>query len=100
MQLNRAVCFGYPEARIPWFQQNYIEAHISSGKCNVQMHFPISKSIIVSHIAVVPKNTKFHDDISKMLLSFVGDKSLIETDYITPYGYRVSYFHFPLNVVQ
>lgn len=34
MQLNRAVCFAYPEARIPWFQQNYIEAHISSGECN------------------------------------------------------------------
>lgn len=33
MQLNRAVCMGYPEARIPWFQQNYIESHISSGEC-------------------------------------------------------------------
>lgn len=39
---------------------------------------------------VVPKNSKFRDDIFEMLLSFIGDKSLIEIDHITPYGYRVS----------
>lgn len=32
MQLNRSVCLGYPEARIPWFQQNYIEAKLSARK--------------------------------------------------------------------
>lgn len=31
MQLNRAVCLDCPEANIPWFQQNYIEAQMSKG---------------------------------------------------------------------
>lgn len=29
MQLNRAVCLEFPQAQVPWFQQNYIEAHLS-----------------------------------------------------------------------
>lgn len=32
MQLNRAVCLDVPEANIPWFQQNYIEAQMSKSK--------------------------------------------------------------------
>lgn len=32
MQLNRSACLGYPEARIPWFQQNYIEATLNTRK--------------------------------------------------------------------
>lgn len=31
MQLNRAVCLDVPEANVPWFQQNYIEAQMSKG---------------------------------------------------------------------
>lgn len=36
MQLNRAVCLDYPENKVPWFQQNYIEAQLSNRKfwCN------------------------------------------------------------------
>lgn len=29
MQLNRAVCLDCPAAKVPWFQQNYIEAQMS-----------------------------------------------------------------------
>lgn len=29
MQLNRSVCLDYPEAQVPWFQQNYIEAQLT-----------------------------------------------------------------------
>lgn len=32
MQLNRAVCLEFPEAQVPWFQQNYLEAHLSRSK--------------------------------------------------------------------
>lgn len=91
MQLNRAVCFAYPEARVPWFQQNYVEAHIKSSMSNKIGHIDEYKTIKNIIISVVPKNSKFHDDISKMLVSFVGDKSLIETNHITPYGYRVRF---------
>uniref|UniRef100_A0A0A1XMT6 FAST kinase domain-containing protein 1 n=1 Tax=Zeugodacus cucurbitae TaxID=28588 RepID=A0A0A1XMT6_ZEUCU len=31
MQLNRTVCLDYPEANVPWFQQNYIEAQLSKN---------------------------------------------------------------------
>lgn len=31
MQLNRTVCLDFPEANVPWFQQNYIEAQISKS---------------------------------------------------------------------
>lgn len=33
MQLNRAVCIDFPEAGVPWFQQNYIEAQMT--KCKI-----------------------------------------------------------------
>lgn len=32
MQLNRAVCLDFPESRVPWFQQNYIEAQLTKGE--------------------------------------------------------------------
>lgn len=32
MQLNRSVCLDYPEAQVPWFQQNYIEAQLTKRK--------------------------------------------------------------------
>lgn len=32
MQLNRAVCLDVPQANVPWFQQNYIEAQMSKSE--------------------------------------------------------------------
>lgn len=46
MQLNRSVCLDYPEAQVPWFQQNYIEAQLSKRKLffkNRNMHDRVEK---------------------------------------------------------
>lgn len=32
MELNRAVCFEYPESGVVWFLQKYVEANFTSGK--------------------------------------------------------------------
>lgn len=38
-----------------------------------------------------PKSSAYFDDIYKLLVSLVdGDESLIRTNHIAPYGYRVS----------
>lgn len=68
MQLNRAVCLDYPEAEVPWFQQNYIEAQMTK------------MPTIVSH---------FQTDIRRILVAIVGEDRLLKPNHITPYGYKV-----------
>jgi hypothetical protein len=70
MQLNRAVCLDYPEAQVPWFQQNYLEAQMSKQ--------PMIRD-------------KFHADCRKMLLDIVKDEKLLKINHVTPYGYRVDF---------
>ncbi|XP_031618149.1 FAST kinase domain-containing protein 1, mitochondrial-like [Contarinia nasturtii] len=71
MQLNRSICLNYPEARVPWFQQNFIEAQL---------------------VASPPKSNPYTNEIYKMLLSYVGgDKSMIRLNHKTPYGYRIPF---------
>ncbi|XP_031637712.1 FAST kinase domain-containing protein 1, mitochondrial-like [Contarinia nasturtii] len=71
MQLNRSICLNYPEARVPWFQQNFIDAQLAANP---------------------PKLTPYMNKIYKMLLSYVGgDKSMIRLNHKTPYGYRIPF---------
>lgn len=41
MQLNRTVCLDLPEANVPWFQQNYIEAQMSKSNYKKFRPLPI-----------------------------------------------------------
>ncbi|XP_055311762.1 uncharacterized protein LOC129574190 isoform X2 [Sitodiplosis mosellana] len=71
MQLNRAVCLDYPEAGVPWFQQNF--AQLAAAEKNGQ-------------------SSPYFNDIYKMLLSYVGgDQNMIRTNHLTPYGYRIPF---------
>lgn len=38
---------------------------------------------------VKPQQSQFYSDVHKLLLTCVGDKDLIQTDFVSPYGYRV-----------
>lgn len=71
MQLNRSICLDYPEVNLPWFQQNYIEAQMSK--------LP----------AVSPK---FNHDVKSFLLELVPKPEMLITNFVTPYGYRVSIY--------
>ncbi|XP_055920342.1 FAST kinase domain-containing protein 1, mitochondrial isoform X2 [Eupeodes corollae] len=74
MQLNRAVCLDFPEADVPWFQQNYLEAQLSK--------YPFVPS-------------KYNDDVKQGLLSVLKDESLFRCNHVTPYGYRIDFvIHF------
>ncbi|XP_063703033.1 uncharacterized protein LOC134832796 [Culicoides brevitarsis] len=70
MELNRAVCLHYPEANVPWFQQNYIEAQMAKEP-NYQ--------------------TRFSSDVKKELLELVKNPSHLKQSLVTPYGYRIDY---------
>uniref|UniRef100_A0A336KMZ3 CSON011909 protein n=1 Tax=Culicoides sonorensis TaxID=179676 RepID=A0A336KMZ3_CULSO len=70
MQLNRAVCLDIPEANVPWFQQNYIEAQMSKSP-NIE--------------------TKFKTDVRKTLLEIVPNQSWIKQNHVTPYGYKIEF---------
>lgn len=70
MQLNRAVCLDHPEYNIKWFQANFIEAQMSKK--------PVIKS-------------KFHDEVSRLLLQIVPNKDYLAVNKVTPYGYRIDF---------
>ncbi|XP_053961002.1 uncharacterized protein LOC128865080 [Anastrepha ludens] len=77
MQLNRTICLDYPEANIPWFQQNYLEAQLSKK----------------------PKNlSKFGDDVKKLLTAILSNETFFTCNHITPYGYQIDFvIHFDKN---
>lgn len=88
MELNRIVCMDYPEAGLPWFQRNFIEANINSSKwkshssqINARLNPPLCP--------VKPQQSQFYNDVQKLLLTCIGDRDLIQTDFVSPYGYRV-----------
>lgn len=71
MQLNRSVCLNYPEAGVPWFQQNFIETQLAADP---------------------PMFNAYFNDIYKFLLSYVGgDESMIRVNHVAPYGYRIPF---------
>ncbi|XP_034099908.2 FAST kinase domain-containing protein 1, mitochondrial isoform X1 [Drosophila albomicans] len=74
MQLNRTVCLDFPEANVPWFQQNYVEAQLSK------------------------KSFKFSDfgtDIRLYLQGLLKDDKYFRCNHTTPYGYHIDFvIHF------
>uniref|UniRef100_A0A1A9UNI6 RAP domain-containing protein n=1 Tax=Glossina austeni TaxID=7395 RepID=A0A1A9UNI6_GLOAU len=74
MQLNRSVCLDYPECNVPWFQQNFIEAHMSKK--------PFHEST-------------FRRDVRKFLGTLLQDDSYFHCNHVTPYGYQIDFvIHF------
>ncbi|KAL9876114.1 FAST kinase domain-containing protein 1, mitochondrial [Glossina fuscipes] len=74
MQLNRSVCLDYPECNVPWFQQNFIEAHVS----NKPFH-----------------ESTFSRDVRKFLETLLQDESYFRCNHVTPYGYQIDFvIHF------
>uniref|UniRef100_A0A1A9ZWA2 RAP domain-containing protein n=1 Tax=Glossina pallidipes TaxID=7398 RepID=A0A1A9ZWA2_GLOPL len=74
MQLNRSVCLDYPECKVPWFQQNFIEAHMSKK--------PFHES-------------SFSRDVRKFLETLLQDDSYFRCNHVTPYGYQIDFvIHF------
>lgn len=47
MQLNRAVCLEFPQVQVPWFQQNYIESHLSRREEFLLSFFKVFVNILV-----------------------------------------------------
>lgn len=101
MQLNRIVCLDYPEAAIPWFQQNFIEAN-TTLPCKDSISYKIIMTIIrilsmmnlifdyILFLSVDIDRNPYFNDIYNLLLKLVGgDKNMIRLNHITPYGYRV-----------
>ncbi|XP_049318397.1 uncharacterized protein LOC105222376 isoform X2 [Bactrocera dorsalis] len=77
MQLNRTVCLDYPEANVPWFQQNYLEAQLS------RKH---------------KTRSKFGDDVKNLLNAVLSDDNFFSCNHITPYGYQIDFvIHFDKN---
>ncbi|KAL5276542.1 hypothetical protein ACFFRR_002016 [Megaselia abdita] len=77
MQLNRAVCLEFPEAKVPWFQQNYLEANLSRH-------------------AFRPK--KINEDVKNYLKDVIKDDKYLRVNHVTPYGYRIDFLlHFDRN---
>jgi hypothetical protein len=70
MQLNRAACLDCPELNLPWFQQNFIEAQMSK--------MPVVQS-------------RFNSEVKNILLRIVPDSSMIASNQVTPYGYRIDF---------
>lgn len=94
MQLNRAVCLDFPEADVPWFQQNYLEAQLS--KCKILSFNAIEimyLCIFVQTISDPFVPSKYNDDVKQGLLSVLKDESLFRCNHVTPYGYRVSFLY-------
>ncbi|KAH8240818.1 hypothetical protein KR026_005805 [Drosophila bipectinata] len=74
MQLNRTVCLDLPEANVPWFQQNYIEAQMSKK--------PLQSST-------------FSKDVKDLLQNLLKDKNHFRCNHTTPYGYQIDFvIHF------
>ncbi|EDV31548.1 uncharacterized protein Dana_GF14495, isoform A [Drosophila ananassae] len=74
MQLNRTVCLDLPEANVPWFQQNYIEAQMSKR--------PL-------------QSTAFSKDVKELLEKILKDKNHFRCNHTTPYGYQIDFvIHF------
>ncbi|KAH8375089.1 hypothetical protein KR093_003698 [Drosophila rubida] len=74
MQLNRTVCLDLPESNVPWFQQNYVEAHLSK------------KSFTPS---------EFSSEITNYLQDLLKDDKYFRCNHTTPYGYHIDFvIHF------
>ncbi|KAH8281969.1 hypothetical protein KR054_004538 [Drosophila jambulina] len=74
MQLNRTVCLDLPEANVPWFQQNYIEAQMSK------------KSF---------RSSTFTSDVKKLLQNLLQNENHFRCNHTTPYGYHIDFvIHF------
>ncbi|XP_046394173.1 FAST kinase domain-containing protein 1, mitochondrial isoform X2 [Ischnura elegans] len=71
MELNRAVCLGYPEADIPWFHANYCQGIISME--------PSAR-------------THVHESMFAALLELVGGRrELIQETAYTPYFHKIDF---------
>ncbi|XP_073823104.1 FAST kinase domain-containing protein 1, mitochondrial isoform X2 [Musca autumnalis] len=70
MQLNRSVCLDFPEANVPWFQQNFIEAQMSK------------KPFV---------ETPFNTDVKNLLTNVLKDESYFRCNHTTPYGYQIDF---------
>ncbi|XP_039478860.2 FAST kinase domain-containing protein 1, mitochondrial [Drosophila santomea] len=74
MQLNRTVCLDFPEANVPWFQQNYIEAQISKK-------------------SVIP--TESTAEVKHLLQQLLQNDNHFRCNHTTPYGYQIDFvIHF------
>ncbi|XP_026844911.1 uncharacterized protein LOC6589626 [Drosophila persimilis] len=74
MQLNRTVCLDLPEANVPWFQQNYIEAQISKKS---------------------PHPRAFGREVKHLLKNLLTDDKYFRCNHTTPYGYQIDFvIHF------
>lgn len=91
MQLNRAVCLDYPENGVPWFQQNFIEAQLSTRMCSQYYEGRIGSHCTLCIIAVPTIKNKFHTDVKQVLLDYATDAKFLKIDHITPYGYRIDF---------
>ncbi|CAD6997622.1 unnamed protein product [Ceratitis capitata] len=77
MKLNRTVCLDYPEANVPWFQQNYLEAQLSKKPT---------------------PQCKFGDEVKRLLKAVLSSDSYFSCNHITPYGYQIDFvIHFDKN---
>lgn len=102
MQLNRAVCLDYPEARVPWFQQNYIEAQLTKRELTYFMFLSYEGLVCFCFVLISifcffsnflePKiETLFQVDVKRMLVSLIPEAEMLQTDVVTPYGYRIDF---------
>lgn len=69
MQLNRAVCLGYPESNVPWFHQNYLDSMVENQK----------------------NKHKFGNRLREYLYRVIGKVEAISEDVVTPYGYEIDF---------
>ncbi|KAH8381136.1 hypothetical protein KR200_003612 [Drosophila serrata] len=74
MQLNRTVCLDLPEANVPWFQQNYIEAQMSKKPA---------------------RSSTFTTDVKQLLQNLLKNDNHFRCNHTTPYGYHIDFvIHF------
>ncbi|SPP86099.1 uncharacterized protein LOC117588125 [Drosophila guanche] len=74
MQLNRTVCLDLPEANVPWFQQNYIEAQLSKKS---------------------QQPSTFGRDVKHLLKHLLKEDKYFRCNHTTPYGYQIDFvIHF------
>lgn len=69
MELNRAVCLGYPESNVPWFHQKYLDGMLLNKK----------------------RYHNFGNRLREYLYSIVGNDEAIAENVLTPYGYEIDF---------
>uniref|UniRef100_A0A8D8SH57 FAST kinase domain-containing protein 1 n=1 Tax=Cacopsylla melanoneura TaxID=428564 RepID=A0A8D8SH57_9HEMI len=70
MELNRAVCLDYAQFSIPWFHGKYVEQLLLTDQSSY---------------------SKFHSDVQNVLIHYVGDKTMVQANVMSPYGQKIDF---------